>query len=153
MNLQHYIQLEEEFGAHNYKPLDVVLTRGERLWVWDVEGNKYMDCLSAYSAVNQGHCHPKIMRTMVEQIRTALSARDMQEFLGLAETLMLLIQQHNMKEEQILFPMVRELEASEVAPTFHCGVLANPIRQMEVEHDGAGSTLRAMRDLADDFGF
>jgi ornithine--oxo-acid transaminase len=67
MNQQHYIQLEEEFGAHNYKPLDVVLTRGEGLWVWDVEGNKYMDCLSAYSAVNQGHCHPKIMQTMIEQ--------------------------------------------------------------------------------------
>jgi ornithine--oxo-acid transaminase len=67
MNQQHYIQLEEEFGAHNYKPLDVVLSRGKRLWVWDVEGNKYMDCLSAYSAVNQGHCHPKIMQTMIEQ--------------------------------------------------------------------------------------
>ena len=67
MNQQHYIQLEEEFGAHNYKPLDVVLTRGEGLWVWDVEGNKYMDCLSAYSAVNQGHCHPKIVQTMIEQ--------------------------------------------------------------------------------------
>ena len=67
MNQQFYIQLEEKFGAHNYKPLDVVLARGERLWVWDVEGNKYMDCLSAYSAVNQGHCHPKIMQTMIEQ--------------------------------------------------------------------------------------
>ena len=67
MNQQHYIQLEEEFGAHNYKPLDVVLARGERLWVWDVEGNRYMDCLSAYSAVNQGHCHPKIMSAMIEQ--------------------------------------------------------------------------------------
>jgi ornithine--oxo-acid transaminase len=67
MNQQHYIQLEEEFGAHNYKPLDVVLTRGQGLWVWDVEGNKYMDCLSAYSAVNQGHCHPKIMQTMIKQ--------------------------------------------------------------------------------------
>ncbi|MCK5192924.1 MAG: ornithine--oxo-acid transaminase, partial [Desulfobulbaceae bacterium] len=52
---------------HNYKPLDVVLNRGEGIWVWDVEGNKYLDCLSAYSAVNQGHCHPKIMGTMIEQ--------------------------------------------------------------------------------------
>jgi ornithine--oxo-acid transaminase len=67
MNPQQYIQLEEEFGAHNYKPLDVVLTRGRGMWVWDVEGNKYMDCLSAYSAVNQGHCHPKIIQTMIEQ--------------------------------------------------------------------------------------
>jgi ornithine--oxo-acid transaminase len=69
MNPQQYIQLEETFGAHNYKPLDVVLARGQGLWVWDVEGNKYMDCLSAYSAVNQGHCHPKIMQTMIEQAR------------------------------------------------------------------------------------
>lgn len=67
MDRQYYINLEDEFGAHNYNPLDVVLTRGERVWVWDVEGNKYMDCLSAYSAVNQGHCHPEIMRTMIEQ--------------------------------------------------------------------------------------
>jgi len=67
MNPQQYIQLEETFGAHNYKPLDVVLSRGRGIWVWDVEGNKYMDCLSAYSAVNQGHCHPKIVKTMIEQ--------------------------------------------------------------------------------------
>lgn len=67
MDRQYYINLEDEFGAHNYNPLDVVLNRGERVWVWDVEGNKYMDCLSAYSAVNQGHCHPEIMRTMIEQ--------------------------------------------------------------------------------------
>jgi ornithine--oxo-acid transaminase len=67
MKAQDYIKIEDELGAHNYKPLDVVLDRGEGIWVWDVEGKKYMDCLSAYSAVNQGHCHPKIMRTMIEQ--------------------------------------------------------------------------------------
>jgi ornithine--oxo-acid transaminase len=67
MKPQEYIKLEDELGAHNYKPLDVVLERGEGIWVWDVEGNKYMDCLAAYSAVNQGHCHPKIMGTMIEQ--------------------------------------------------------------------------------------
>jgi len=67
MKPQDYIKIEDELGAHNYKPLDVVLDRGEGIWVWDVEGNKYMDCLSAYSAVNQGHCHPKIMGTMIEQ--------------------------------------------------------------------------------------
>jgi len=67
MNQQQYIQLEELFGAHNYKPLDVVLARGEGVWVWDVDGKKYLDCLSAYSAINQGHCHPKIMQTMIEQ--------------------------------------------------------------------------------------
>ena len=60
MQSDRYILLEDEYGAHNYKPLDVVIERGRGVWVWDVDGNKYMDCLSAYSAVNQGHCHPKI---------------------------------------------------------------------------------------------
>jgi ornithine--oxo-acid transaminase len=68
VDAKQYIQMEEELGAHNYKPLDVVLTRGEGVWVWDVEGNKYLDFLSAYSAVNQGHCHPKIKQTMLEQV-------------------------------------------------------------------------------------
>ncbi|MBW2251343.1 MAG: ornithine--oxo-acid transaminase [Deltaproteobacteria bacterium] len=63
------MDLEDEFGAHNYKPLDVVLNRGEGVWVWDVDGNKYLDCLSAYSAVNQGHCHPKIMNAMIDQAK------------------------------------------------------------------------------------
>lgn len=67
MHTHEYIQLENQFGAQNYKPLDVVLTRGNGIWVWDVEGNKYLDFLSAYSAVNQGHCHPKIMQAMTEQ--------------------------------------------------------------------------------------
>jgi ornithine--oxo-acid transaminase len=67
MSPHEYIQLEDQFGAHNYKPLDVVLSRGEGVWVWDVQGNKYLDCLSAYSAVNQGHCHPKILQTMFKQ--------------------------------------------------------------------------------------
>ena len=62
------IELEEQYGARNYKPLDVVIERGEGIWVWDVEGNRYMDCLSAYSAVNQGHCHPKIKQAMIEQL-------------------------------------------------------------------------------------
>jgi len=66
---QQYIDLEDEFGAHNYKPLDVVLSRGEGVWVWDVDGKKYLDCLSAYSAVNQGHCHPKIMNAMIDQAK------------------------------------------------------------------------------------
>lgn len=62
-----YIETEHQLGAHNYKPLDVVLTRGEGVWVWDVDGNRYLDCLSAYSAVNQGHCHPKILEAMIAQ--------------------------------------------------------------------------------------
>ena len=67
MDTQHFINLENRYGAQNYKPLDVVLNRGEGIWVWDVEGKRYLDFLSSYSAVNQGHCHPKIMKTMIEQ--------------------------------------------------------------------------------------
>ncbi|MEA3396976.1 MAG: ornithine--oxo-acid transaminase [Chloroflexota bacterium] len=67
MRTEEYIKLEDTYGAHNYHPLDVVITRGEGVWVWDVEGNKYLDCLSAYSALNQGHRHPRIVKAMVEQ--------------------------------------------------------------------------------------
>ncbi len=67
MDAQHLIDLENQYGARNYKPLDVVLARGEGVWVWDVAGKKYMDCLSAYSAVNQGHCHPRILAALTEQ--------------------------------------------------------------------------------------
>ncbi|MGI9141178.1 MAG: ornithine--oxo-acid transaminase [Gemmatimonadaceae bacterium] len=63
------IALEDQWGAHNYHPLDIVIERGEGAWVYDVEGKKYLDCLSAYSAVNQGHCHPRILETMLEQAR------------------------------------------------------------------------------------
>src|SRR5258708_10755794 len=69
MNTQEYIDIEEEYGAHNYHPLDVVLTRGEGIWVYDVDGRKYIDGLSAYSALNQGHVHPKILIALVEQAR------------------------------------------------------------------------------------
>jgi ornithine--oxo-acid transaminase len=64
---QEYIELEERYGANNYHPLDVVITRGEGVYVYDVEGNRYLDCLSAYSAINQGHVHPRILNTLVEQ--------------------------------------------------------------------------------------
>ncbi len=69
MSADRSLEIETKLGAHNYKPLDVVLTRGEGVWVWDVDGNRYLDCLSAYSAVNQGHCHPKIGAALVEQAR------------------------------------------------------------------------------------
>ena len=62
-----FIELENKYGAHNYHPLDVVIERAEGVWVYDVEGNRYLDCLAAYSAVNQGHCHPKILKAMIEQ--------------------------------------------------------------------------------------
>jgi ornithine--oxo-acid transaminase len=65
--MQDYIELEEKFGAHNYHPLDVVIEKAEGVWVYDVEGNKYLDCLAAYSAVNQGHCHPRIVKVLKDQ--------------------------------------------------------------------------------------
>ena len=69
MNVQDYINREENFGAHNYHPLPVVLERGEGPFVWDVEGKRYFDFLSAYSAVNQGHCHPKIIKALTDQAK------------------------------------------------------------------------------------
>jgi len=67
METRDYIEMEEKFGAHNYHPLDVVIEKAAGIWVYDVEGNKYMDCLAAYSAVNQGHCHPRIVNALKEQ--------------------------------------------------------------------------------------
>ena len=67
---------EARYGASNYKPLDVVLARGLGVWVWDLEGRRYLDCLAAYSAVNQGHCHPRILAAMTEQAgRLTLTSR------------------------------------------------------------------------------
>ncbi len=70
INSKEFIALEDRFGAHNYHPLPVVLSRGEGVYVWDVDGKKYYDFLSAYSAVNQGHCHPKIVNALVQQAQT-----------------------------------------------------------------------------------
>jgi ornithine--oxo-acid transaminase len=67
MNTKDFISLEEQYGANNYHPLDVVIEKAQGVWVWDVEGNKYMDCLAAYSAVNQGHCHPRIVKALQNQ--------------------------------------------------------------------------------------
>ena len=73
---ENLVHIEDVLGAHNYKPLEVVITRGERVWVWDEEGRKYLDCLSAYSAVNQGHCHPQLLKAMVAQAsRLTLTSR------------------------------------------------------------------------------
>ena len=73
---QEYIALEDSYGANNYHPLDVVISRADGVWVWDVDGNKYMDFLAAYSAVNQGHCHPRLVKVMAEQMcRVALTSR------------------------------------------------------------------------------
>ncbi len=70
LNSEQLIALEEKYGAHNYHPLPVVLTKGEGVYLWDVEGKKYFDFLSAYSAVNQGHCHPRIIQALIDQAQT-----------------------------------------------------------------------------------
>ncbi len=76
MNTQDFINMEEEYGAHNYHPLDVVIERAEGVWVYDVEGKKYLDCLSSYSAVNQGHVHPQILQALLDQAkRVTLTSR------------------------------------------------------------------------------
>ncbi|MFZ5515435.1 MAG: ornithine--oxo-acid transaminase [Candidatus Zhuqueibacterota bacterium] len=76
MKSQEFIAIEDRYGAHNYKPLDVVITSGHGVWLEDVDGNKYMDFLAAYSAVNQGHCHPRIVKVMQEQAaKLALTSR------------------------------------------------------------------------------
>jgi len=75
-NSDYYIQLAEKYSARNYNPLDVVLSEGKGVWVYDVDGNKYLDCLAAYSAVNQGHCHPRIMEAAQQQMqKLTLSSR------------------------------------------------------------------------------
>src|SRR5512137_2255055 len=76
MRTAEYIALENEYGAHNYHPLDVVIERAQGVWVYDVDGKRYLDCLAAYSAVNQGHCHPAILKAMIEQAhRVTLTSR------------------------------------------------------------------------------
>lgn len=76
MNSQDYINLDDRYAAHTYNPIEVVVERGEGVWVYDVDGKRYLDCLSAYSAVNQGHCNPRIMAAAVEQMkRVTLTSR------------------------------------------------------------------------------
>ena len=64
---QELIDIENQYGANNYKPLDVVIRKAQGVWVYDVEGRRYLDCLASYSAVNQGHCHPRILETLIDQ--------------------------------------------------------------------------------------
>ena len=76
MIAEHFVQLEETYGAHNYDPLDVVLERGQGVWLWDIYGRRYLDCLAGYSAVSQGHCHPRIVKACVDQAqRLTLTSR------------------------------------------------------------------------------
>jgi ornithine--oxo-acid transaminase len=107
-----FLALEAEYGARNYKPLDVVLTRGEGVYVWDVDGRRYLDALSAYSAVNQGHCHPRILKAMTDQAkRLTLTSRAFRnDQLGLFyEELCVLTNSHS------VLPMNTGVEAVESA--------------------------------------
>ncbi len=112
MNKLDYIQLEEQYGAHNYHPLDVVIDKAEGVWVYDVEGRKYLDCLSAYSAVNQGHVHPKILEALVEQSKkVTLTSRAFRN-----DQLPLLYQElYEMTGYEMSLPMNSGAEAVETA--------------------------------------
>lgn len=109
---QEFIQLEEQYGAHNYHPLDVVIDRAQGCWVYDVEGKKYLDCLAAYSAVNQGHCHPKILNALVDQAhKVTLTSRAFRN-----DQLALLYQQlHELAGFDMALPMNSGAEAVETA--------------------------------------
>jgi len=108
----HCIRLENEYGADNYHPLDIVLQRGEGVWVWDIDGNKYLDFLAAYSAVNQGHAHPKIRQAVLEQIeRITLTSRAFRtDQLGPLYKIL-----HDMSGYEKMLPMNTGAEAVETA--------------------------------------
>ena len=106
------IHLEEEFGAHNYKPLDVVIKRAEGVWLYDVDNNRYLDCLAAYSAVNQGHCHQRILHALMDQAdRVTLTSRAFRN-----DQLPLLYKQlHDLTGFDMALPMNSGAEAVETA--------------------------------------
>jgi ornithine--oxo-acid transaminase len=108
----HFIQLEEQYGTKNYKPLDVVVERASGVWVYDVEGRRYLDCLAAYSAVNQGHCHPVIMAAMLEQAhKVTLTSRAFRN-----DQLPLFYEElHNLTGFEMALPMNSGTEAVESA--------------------------------------
>jgi len=109
---QELIALENNYGAHNYHPLDVVIDRAEGVWVYDVEGRRYLDCLAAYSAVNQGHCHPKILQTLIEQAhKVTLTSRAFRN-----DQLPLLYRElHELTGFEMALPMNSGAEAVETA--------------------------------------
>jgi len=112
MTVADLVALEEKYGAHNYHPLDVVLSRGERVWVWDVEGRRYLDCLAAYSAVNQGHCHPRIRQAMIDQLgRVTLTSRAFRN----DQLAMLYERVHELTGMDMSLPMNSGAEAVETA--------------------------------------
>ncbi len=112
LHTQDYVELENRYGAHNYRPLDVVIERAEGVWVYDVEGRRYLDCLAAYSAVNQGHCHPRILQTLEQQARkVTLTSRAFRN-----EQLPLLCEElHDLTGFDMVLPMNSGAEAVETA--------------------------------------
>ena len=109
---QSYVELENAYGANNYHPLDVVIERAEGVWVYDVEGKRYLDCLASYSAVNQGHCHPRILETLVEQAhKVTLTSRAFRN-----DQLPLLYKElHDLTGYDMALPMNSGAEAVETA--------------------------------------
>jgi len=112
LQTKDFIELENSYGAHNYHPLDVVIERAEGVWVYDVEGNRYLDCLASYSAVNQGHCHPKILKAMIEQAhKVTLTSRAFRN-----DQLPLLYRElHDLTGFEMTLPMNSGAEAVETA--------------------------------------
>ena len=112
MQTKDYIELENEYGAHNYHPLDVVIEKAEGVWVYDVDGKRYLDCLAAYSAVNQGHCHPAILKAMLDQAhKVTLTSRAFRN-----DQLPLLYKElHDLTGFDVSLPMNSGAEAVETA--------------------------------------
>ena len=112
MQTKDYVALENEYGAHNYHPLDVVITKAEGVWVYDVDGKRYLDCLAAYSAVNQGHCHPAILKAMLGQAhKVTLTSRAFRN-----DQLPLLYKElHDLTGFDVALPMNSGAEAVETA--------------------------------------
>ncbi len=112
LHTQEFVELENRYGAHNYRPLDVVIEHAEGVWVYDVEGKRYLDCLAAYSALNQGHCHPRILQTLEEQARkVTLTSRAFRN-----EQLPLLCKElHDLTGFDMALPMNSGAEAVETA--------------------------------------
>jgi len=112
LHTKDFIELETQYGAHNYRPLDVVVERADRVWVYDVEGRRYLDCLAAYSAVNQGHGHPVILRALIDQARkVSLTSRAFRndQFPLLAKEV------HDLTGMETMLPMNSGAEAVETA--------------------------------------
>jgi ornithine--oxo-acid transaminase len=112
LTARDFIALEDLYGAHNYHPLDVVIERGQGVWVWDTQGKRYLDCLAAYSAVNQGHCHPRILEALFDQAhRVTLTSRAFRN-----DQLPLLCKElHELTGYEMVLPMNSGAEAVETA--------------------------------------